>query len=129
MSLYFFANLCHSSKSSNSNISFPTNIHLSFHLDCPKKIVYFSLYYDCFLSYNNSSTISCNSFSCATRTTYIIACLIFASLYLFDICTYYYYVSSCLLSYIRLCKNESICCKKMKLKMLETKLMQIAQNN
>jgi hypothetical protein len=128
MSLYFFANLCHSSKSLNSNISFPTNIHLSFHLDCSKKIVYFSLYYDCFLFYNNSSTISCNSFSCATRPTYIIACLIFASLYLFDICTYYYYVSSCLLSYIYKIMQKWNC-KKMKLKMLETKLMQIAQNN
>lgn len=128
MSLYFFANLCHGSKSLNSNISFPTNIHLSFHLDCSKKIVYFSLYYDCFLFYNNSSTISCNSFSCATRPTYIIACLIFASLYLFDICTYYYYVSSCLLSYIYKIMQKWNC-KKMKLKMLETKLMQIAQNN
>jgi hypothetical protein len=77
MSLYFFANLCHNSKSLNSNISFPTNIHLSFHLDCPKKIVYFSLYYDCFLSYNNFSTTSCNSFSCATRTSYIVAYALF----------------------------------------------------
>lgn len=70
-------NLFHSSKSSNSNISFLTNIHLSFHLHCPKKIIYFSVYYDCFLFYNNSSTTSCNSFSCATRTTYIVAYVLF----------------------------------------------------
>jgi hypothetical protein len=86
-------------------LSLPTFI---FHFIFIAQIVFYIyiLYYVCFLSYNNSSTTSCNSFSCATRPTYIVACLIFASSYLFDICIHYDYLSSCLLSYIKLCKNE-----------------------